>query len=270
MGGKKQWISVDPVGHCLAEYTLYDAYLAGVDKAVWVLQATDVPYFSATIGRRIANKMQVRYVVQPSPEQYGFASDSKPLGTGHALLCAMQAIDQSFILVNADDYYGRNAIASAVSCAQNNECGCVAYSVGQTVKKGMEHRALLHKTSSGGVGLCECTLWRGADGTLFAKDDTCVKEVAEDTLAAMNLFALQPSISTSATRCFAAFLQEGKQEECRLSDVLDDYTGRTQLPLRLLPTTDKWAGLTYREDVAKMRRFLAAKVPDEYPQWLWR
>ena len=267
-GGNKQWVEVDDHGHCLVEYALYDAMAAGADQVIWVVREQDLESIAKTVGKRVQRRMTVEYVIQPSADYYGFAANHPPLGTGHALMCALPYIHQPFVLLNADDYYGQRAIAAAVNCAAKGELGCIAYRAGQTVPDKAVHRALCHCTQ-GQVGLCECTLWRD-DGRLMARDDTCTRSIDEDALVGMNLYALQPGIRTAATRTFADFLQQGTQDECRLTDVINQHIALTGCTMRLLVSPDHWLGITYREDLIAVRRKLAAlRALGRYPIDLW-
>lgn len=270
-GGDKQWTPVDEMGHCLAEYALYDARLCGVERVVFVIRNEDLARWQR-VRQRIAGHLCVSYVIQPDPAQYGFAPEHPPLGTGHALLCGLQAVKEPFVLFNADDYYGKEAVAQAVRCAFDGDCGLVAYPLGDTVPtEGSVHRALCHRLSDGGVGLCECTVWRDAAGRLFARDATCTRLVEQETLVGMNLLALQPDLMGAAVRCFTRFLTEGTHAECLLSEVLNEHCERTHMPLRLLLSADRWMGMTYRTDMGAVRRHLQAlRRSGEYPARLWQ
>ena len=268
-GGNKQWVEVDEAGHCLVEYALYDAHKAGADQVVWVVRAEDMDAVANAVGDRVSRRMQVTYVVQPAPDRYGFGAQHPPLGTGHALVCALPQIHSPFVLLNADDYYGAEAVAMAARCAAQGNMGCVAYPVGQTVPDKAVHRALCHRTAHG-AGLCECTLWRDAHGHLMARDDTCTRAIEEDALVGMNLYALQPDIRPAAVRTFARFLEQGTGEECRLTDVINEHIARTGCTMRLLLSPDRWMGVTYREDLVSVRRHLAAlRAMGRYPTHLW-
>ena len=268
--GRKQLATVDEAEQTLVDYALYDAALSGVSRAVIVTSALNRPLFAQTVGARIGQNLTVDYVEQTPPEVYGFEPTCPPLGTGHAFLCGAQGLKEPFIVFNADDFYGREAIRTAVDIARRGEYGCVTFPAGQTVGRAPVHRGLCLTEAGRLKGICECTFGRDAVGKLYAEDATCRKYVRESTPVNMNLYAMQPTIVATAAKCFAAFLAENKQTECLLGDVVTEYVGRTHTPFVAARANSRWYGVTYREDLVRVRAHIAKlRKHGVYPRSLW-
>ena len=270
-GGKKtkQLTAVDREGNTLLDYALYDAHRAGVDKAVIVVNRVNRALMARTVGVRIGKSMSVTLVEQTPPTVYGFAEDRKPLGTGHAFLCGAQHVKEPFVVLNADDFYGKEAIRQAVDLAAEGKCGCVVYDAGQTVRDTPVHRGIALTERGRLSGICECTFARDDAGRLYAEDDTCRKYVSEITPVNMNLLAMQPTVTATAAKCFARFLEEGTQAECYLGDVICDYVGRHEA-VYAVRAKSRWYGMTYREDLKDVTAHIEKlRKMGEYPTPLW-
>jgi len=266
----KQLTAVDEEGHTLLDYALYDAYLAGIDKAIIVVNARNKTQMAQKVGVRIGAKLSVILAEQTPPTVYGFAEGHRPLGTGHAFLCGAQLIKEPFVVLNGDDFYGREAIAQAATLAAEGKYGCIVYKAGQTVGKTRVNRGIALTDKGRLTGICECAFDRDRDGRLYAQDDTCRRYVSESTPVNMNLYAMQPAVTATAAKCFARFLEEGKDSECYLGDIVTEYIGNNHHTVYAQRAESRWYGVTYREDVksvhAHIRRLRNAGV---YPRKLW-
>ena len=268
--GAKQLAAVDDRGHTLTDYALYDAWLSGVDEVVAVVSPEGQTAFADGVGKRISKVMRVRYAVQSPPTVYGFDADHPPLGTGHAFLCGASGVKSPMIVLNADDFYGRDAIRAAVQCAMSGDYGVVSYPVGATVGKEPVHRGICLMEEGEFAGVCECTFSRDGAGKLYAEDASCRRYVSERTPVSMNLFALQPAIVATAAKCFAEHLRTYDGKECYLGDIVTTFIGRTHPIVRHIPAKGEWMGLTYRSDLARVRRRIDRLVErDVYPKCLW-
>lgn len=268
--GDKQLATVDEDECTLVDYALYDAIRAGVTRAVIVVAKENAARFAQTVGVRIGGKLSVEYVEQTPPAVYGFDEDCPPLGTGHAFLCGAQGLKEPFVVMNADDFYGREAIAQAVDLSAMGEFGCVAYPAGKTVARTPVHRGICLTEKDKLVGICECTLCRDAVGKLYAEDDTCRRYVSENTAVNMNLYAMQPAIVPTAAKCFATFLAQNARPECYLGDVISEFVGRTHSLFKVVRAKSRWYGLTYAEDLRRVRAAIAKlRRAGEYPPHLW-
>jgi len=263
--------AMDDLGQTLVDYALYDAYLAGVEEAVIVVSREGRQAFDEAVGRRLSRRLRLRYAEQTSPVAYGFDPTHPPLGTGHAFLCGVGQIKTPFVVLNADDYYGRAAIGQAVACAKGGGYGVVSYPAGQTVKQEPVHRGICLTEGRRLTGICECVFARDGAGKLYAEDATCRKYLPENTPVNMNLYAMQPEVRPAAATSFAAFLQRDKESECFLGDIVTDFVGRTHQIVHHIRAKSRWLGITYREDVGAVRRYLAKlRQSGVYPMDLWR
>lgn len=289
-GGLKQ---IDPVGVCaeaILDYSLFDAYRAGFRTAVIIIKKQIEQDFLATIGRRLARcPMEIRYAYQELeklPPSYSPPKDrKKPFGTGHAILCAKDAIgDAPFAVINADDYYGRSAfrqIFSRLSDAKDTEfldfC-MVGYSLRNTL------------SSNGGVARGICTvdkdgdlsdIWecigiekRGAE-VGYSKDGQWAV-LDPNTTVSMNMFGFTSGIFPALERDFLNFLaqelpQNPEKAELYLPTVVDHLMKAGKAKVRVLPTAERWFGVTYAADKPVVVRALAELTEQgAYPVGLWR
>lgn len=268
-GGDKALAAVDGRGQTLPEYTLYDAYMAGVDRAVLVVREEDCDKFAPLI-KRWAGRMELVLAYQTPPSAYGYER-AKPLGTGHALLCAQDKVRGEFVLANADDYYGREAIALAVDCASKRLPAVVGYPLGETVpKEGAVSRAVLVEREGNLKGIVECRAKR-AGGKITVEDGRCRRLLDPSVPVSLNLFALPKEIFAEAGRAFGRFLlQAGDEEECLLTQVISDYVARGG-QVSVLSSPDKWVGMTYSRDLSGVTRYLEGMVKGGgYPEELCR
>lgn len=255
-GGDKQVCEVDDRGQLLMEYTLYDACLAGVERAVLVIREQDQSKF-APLCDRWKGKVKMEFAYQIPPAAYGFERET-PLGTGHALLCAAGAVKGSFVLVNADDYYGKGAIALAVSHAKRGENALVGYPLGSTVPPvGRVSRGIVLQEEGYLKGIVECSTYRV--GERIAVEDGKVKRYLPSFVpVSLNLFALSQGIFASAGRVFGGFLLEADEgAECLLTQVIADYLSRGGT-IKVDSSPDRWMGMTHRRELEEVKRYLAA------------
>ncbi len=270
-GGNKQWTAIDDRGQTLLEYTLYDAWRTGVDSVVLVVREDETDAVRQGLGRRLARHLLVQYAVQAAPEWYGFENRSRPLGTGHAVLCCGD-LGQPFVLCNADDFYGSQTIAEAVeNCATWEQSVVTAYPVASTLPdEGRVHRAVCICRGKQLLRLVESTVWQ-EDGHVWCDDGYAVRRLAADAPVCMNLAVLDNKIVQSAGYVFAQFLQSGKPDgECLLSEVVNDWIDRVRRPVQWVWAADRWCGMTYRRDAQNVREQLQNLVQQGvYPTVLW-
>lgn len=277
-GGLKQ---LDPVGECgefIIDYSVYDAIKAGFDKVVFIIRKHNLEIFKETIGNRISPFIKVEYAFQePDYLPEGFVcpeSRTRPWGTTHALLCAKDSIDEAFAVINADDFYGRGAYAEMAkrlpSLSGENaimigyrientlsENGSVSRGIcemnGDTVESITEHKKIYEK---GGRIFCEC------------KDS--LHEIERGSFASMNFFGLTKELLLKFEKSFLDFIKvnlDSEKAEC----YLPESTSKQAETITLYPTSEKWFGVTYKEDkastVAKIKEMTEKGI---YPVGLWK
>ena len=265
-GGLKQ---IDPVGshgEAILDYSLYDAYQAGFRTAVILIKEAIREAFMATVGKRLAKSpMEIRYAYQELeklPEGYAVPEGRvKPFGTGHAVICAGEAVgDAPFAVINADDYYGRAAyktIYQFLSNATDPYGYCmVGYRLDKTV------------TDNGSVARGICTMdqqdylrsitertriEKYPGGIHITEDGKNWVDLKEDTIVSMNLMGLMPSFLQEAKDRFPAFLDKALAEnplkgEYFLPSIVQQLLTEGKATMKVLTSPDQWYGVTYAAD----------------------
>ena len=291
-GGLKQ---IDPVGVCgeaILDFSLFDAHEAGFETAVIIIKEAIKKDFMETVGARLEKcPMEIRYAYQELdklPEGYTCPADrTKPWGTSHAILCAREAIDGApFAVVNADDYYGKDAYKVIYDFLANNEDGekfsycMVGYELSKTVTENGSVARGVCVTNEEGY-LTEITertkieLYEG--GIHFTEDDGATwTELAEDTTVSMNLWGFTESFINAAEASFPAFLDAtlagGKAKaEFFLPATVSMLLAEDKATVKVLHSADKWYGVTYAADKPVVVAALKEKTAEGlYPaEGLW-
>ena len=262
-GGNKQVDGLGPNGEILMEYSIYDAIRAGFNKVVFVIKPGMKDLVASICGDRIAKKVQVDYVFQDFSSVPSFyqipAERTKPFGTVHAVLVARDVIDQPFAVINADDYYGVSAFATAYeklqTLAPQGEATMVSYQLKNTVSK--------NGTVSRGVCRAEEGNLSEVVETLKIKlcEDGEIRDIGNgepgvllDPLApvSMNFWGFTPWIFGRLEEYFVDFLKglapDAIKAECLLPVFVDDLMHRGELTVAMLTTDAMWFGVTYQED----------------------
>jgi len=256
-GGLKQAAGIGPNGEMIIDYSVYDAVKAGFGKAVFIIRKDIEEEFRAACGRRIEKMIDVEYVYQQLdaiPSGFSVPADrTKPWGTGHAVLCAKDAIKNPFMVINADDYYGQTVYQTMCDYLTNNKGMCMAgYKLANTLSE--------NGTVSRGV----CTVENG-----YLKDIVEVTDISkdsgypDDTIVSMNMWGLDPEIFPFIEKEFELFLKDHSTElksEFFLPSIVNKRMNELKMPVRVLETTEKWYGVTYREDAPAVKKAMAEKI----------
>ena len=285
-GGLKQ---IDPVGSCgeaILDYSLYDAYRAGFETAVIIIKDAIRKDFMDTVGKRLEDcPMEIRYAYQELdklPEGYTVPEGrTKPWGTAHAILTAAPAIDGSFAVINADDFYGRTAFSTVYDflSAQDdeNKHAMVAYRLRNTVtENGSVSRGICTAEDGYLKDVTECLRIEkdGNDARTTEDEGKTWTPLSGDTLVSMNLWGFGHGILDAFQAGFPAFLDRNlpvnpMKCEFLLPTVVSDLLGEGKATVRVLDSKDKWHGVTYKEDkpgvVEAFKQLKANGVyPDEF------
>ena len=283
-GGLKQIEPVGPNGEFIIDYSIYDAIRAGFDKVVFVIKRENYEIFLETVGNRVSKYIDVYYAFQDMnflPEGFSCPSDRvKPWGTSHAILCARDLIDENFAIINADDFYGRDAysvMSKFLDEKHDNNIYCVVgYKVSNTLSEnGSVKRGVCHAKDGFLTDLVESKVER-VDGGIVASplDGSDSFNVTDDTLVSMNMLGFNTSILDYINDNFAKFLDNNKDNILSCEYLIPDTVFAAMkdgfASVKLLSTTSKWQGITYREDKDK----LVSEINDliscgEYPSKLW-
>lgn len=287
-GGIKQLEPVGPNGEIIMDYSIYDAREAGFNKVVFVIRKDLEKDFKEVIGNRIEKEIEVAYAYQELsdiPQEYSerFADRTKPWGTGQAILCCKDVINEPFVVINADDYYGKEAYREAyrylteeVKQSDKTQLCMVGFVLGNTLSE------------NGGVtrGICKV----GEDGMLtdivetsnIEKTENGASVRTEDKLVkvdvnapvSMNMWGLHPDFFDVLENGFADFLsniEDGNlKAEYLLPTIIGGLLEEGKADVKVLKSHDKWFGVTYKEDkeavVASVRSLVDAGV---YPEKLF-
>ena len=290
-GGLKQ---IDPVGNhgeAILDYSLYDAYEAGFRTAVIVIKEAIRKDFMATVGKRLEKSpLEIRYAFQEIdklPEGFSVPEGrTKPWGTGHAVLCAADAVDGApFAAINADDYYGKTAlkkIYTFLESAQDTDkyAYCmVAYNMGNTVTENGSVARGICETDAEGFLTCvtERTRIEQYEGGIhyIGDDGESWVDVAADTPVSMNMWGFTGSFMGELKAEFPRFLtnlmpKNPEKAEMFLPSAVSKLIDEGKATVKVLRTADKWYGVTYAADKPTVIAALQALTQQGlYPDGLW-
>ncbi len=287
-GGLKQMEGFGPQGETLLEYSVYDAIRSGFARAVFVIQRKMETAFAETVGRRLEEKIEVALAFQDPelrPEETAQAGcrpeREKPWGTGHALRSALPAVNEPFLVMNADDFYGRGAFEEAAeflgeASREGGTFGLVGYQLGRTLSPHGQ-------VSRGVLNLSEGMLLRGieerhqierkTEGIQYLDTDTNIRyRLGGRALVSMNLLALTPEINPVVEAAWMNFLKEDggdPKAEFGVPDVMEAAMEAGHR-IRVIPTEEGWMGVTHADDAESVRAGLRHRVGEgQYPDPLW-
>lgn len=285
-GGLKQIEPLGPNGEFIIDYSVYDAIKAGFTKIVFLIKEENYDIFKETIGARVEPHIKVEYCFQKNdnlPEGYTLPEDRvKPLGTAHAILCCREKVNEPFIIINADDFYGRDAFEKGAEFLKSIKdekpypYGMIAYLVKNTItENGAVKRGVCEIDGDVLKKITESSVER-IDGKIIAKPLSGSEpfEVAEDDTVSMNMLLFTPSIFDYIKSHFKEFLDSNKDnlEKCEylIPDVLFDTIKEGYATAKVIKTTSTWYGVTYKEDAEGVKKALKQLVDEnEYPNHLW-
>ena len=282
-GGLKQIEPVDEQGHIIMDFSLFDAHRAGFRDLVFIIKPELAESFQARIGSRMERYFNVRYVFQTVdklPQGYTLPEGRvKPWGTGHAVLCAAEAVEGPFAVVNADDFYGPGAFRAIYDylAANTDESAyaMVGYRLRNTVtENGHVARGICQVENGLLTGITERTkiYKKGNDGT-YTEDGVTFVDLPGDTLVSMNLFGFTHKMMDELAARFPAFLDENlpkNPEKYFLPTVVNQQLEEGSATVRVLPCEEVWHGVTYREDLQSVKDAISElKANGTYTQELW-
>ncbi|MCI8445639.1 MAG: nucleotidyltransferase [Bacilli bacterium] len=281
----KQIAKVGPNGEFLIDYSIYDAIQEGFQKVVFVIKKEHEMIFRQTVGNRVSKYIQVEYAfqdIQDIPAGYSVpAGRDKPWGTAHAILAARNIINEPFVIINADDFYGRDAYRVAAKFLDNNQddhCySVIGYQVKNTLSEnGAVKRGICLEENHQLVELIESNVIEH-DGVITATplDGRSMMIVDQESLVSMNMLCFTPTIFEYIERKFPKFLDQNLSVnplkcEYLIPDVLDAAKREQFAKVCLERTTAKWYGMTYYEDKALVVASLSKMIEKgDYPVVLW-
>lgn len=287
-GGLKQIDPVGPNGEIILDYSVYDALQAGFSKVVFIIsKAVEIP-FRERINRSIAKRCEVVHVLQRLEDMpAGFTVPSgriKPWGTGQAVLATRGEVNSPFAVINADDFYGRTSyqtIADYLRKAQDCDGkvdGCmISYRLGNTLTEhGHVARGICSIGENGELkNIIERTrIERDGSSARYTEDGESWIPLSLDTPVSMNIWGFTPGIFPALEQRFPLFLEKNQvnieKAEYYLPNVVGDLVREKLAHIAILPSLEKWHGVTYPQDKAEVNTAIHAMVRQGlYPVDLW-
>jgi len=284
-GGLKQMDAMGPNGEAVIDYSVFDAIRAGFGKVVFIIRRDFEQAFRDFVDARFANAIPVEYVYQELgdlPDGYDCpAGREKPWGTGHATLAARTAVNEPFAVINADDFYGRDAYEKlagflAKSAGSKASYCMVGFRLNNTLSDfGTVSRGLCTTGDDGNLkSVKELTKIAGtADGAENTNDDGSVMKLTGEEPVSMNMWGFTPDFFETTNEKFALFLSERGQEEKSefyIPSVVDEMIQENRATCAVLRTSSAWFGVTYQEDKPHVTKSIRDLIDaGEYPEKLW-
>ena len=283
-GSMKQTEGFGPSGETIMDYSIYDAIQAGFGKVVFIIRKDFADNFKAIFDNKLKGKIAVEYVFQEM-DSFVNAEDmpadrTKPWGTGHAVLCAADVVNEPFAVINADDFYGRDGFVKAAEFLKN-ECNEKTWSIiGYTLKNTLSE----HGTVSRGVcdtdsnhnllDINERTkIYRNQQGKVVYEDNGQLVEVDDETPVSMNFWCFHQSVFEVIKKLFSDFPKnnfDNIKAEFFIPIIGDHFIKQGGGAIKVIPTAAQWFGVTYKEDAPEVKASLHKLIADgEYPASLW-
>ena len=285
-GGLKQLTPVGPNGEFLIDYSIYDAIKAGVNKVIFVIKEEHLNDFRETIGKRLEKQLEVKYAFQKCDdlpiELTRSVERVKPWGTGQALLASREYVNDNFMIINADDFYGRDAFLTLGNYLKEvddsnsdiKHYAMVAYLLKNTLSdNGTVSRGVCEVENDYLVRVTERTKIGYNNGDLVYFEDDGITSIDENSLVSLNLFGFTPGVFEDASNYFKEFLSNEDnldKKEFYLPTVVQKSIDDRKCNLRVLRTSSKFNGMTYKEDLEKVKENIRNLIEEGvYPSNLW-
>lgn len=282
-GSMKQIQGFGPSGETIMEYSIYDAIRAGFKKVVFIIREEFAQDFKNIFEPKLKGKIETGYVYQ---HLNAFVGDrkipserTKPWGTAHAVLCAKDAVNEPFAVINADDFYGKDAFEKSYKFL-TTDCSESVYSiVGYDLVKtlsdnGTVNRGVCQVDNKGNLSsIAERVNISEKDGKILCEDGLEPHELPRDSKVSMNFWNFHPSIFPYSEKLFGQFLDENIEKpksEFFIPIVADKFINEGKGVIEVIPTSAQWFGVTYKEDAPEVQQKLDELVDSGvYPNKLW-
>lgn len=283
-GSMKQIQAFGPSGETIMDYSIFDAIKAGFQKVVFIIREEFADDFKAIFEPKLKGRIETAYVYQEMDKYMGDQvvpeDRKKPWGTSHAILCAKEAVNEPFAVINADDFYGNDSFRKALAFLQN-ECKEDVYAL-----IGYELAKTLSEHGSVSRGVCDVDrednlvainerlkIYRENGQIVSEEPDGSKIPLPEDAKTSMNFWCFHPSIFSFLEAGFKTFLHENinnLKSEYLIPFSADQFIKKGLGVIKVIPTSSKWFGVTYKEDAPIVQKSLNGLVENqEYPKSLW-
>lgn len=287
-GGLKQIDPVDNYGNKIIDFSIYDAIRAGFKKVIFIIKKENLDDFKTCIGDIVRDHIEVEYVFQELtniPDGFSVPEGRvKPWGTAHAVLSAIDSVDGPFAVINADDFYGKEAFEKIYDYLVNTQddskyrYAMVGYKLINTLtENGSVSRGVCSTDYNGYLSDIEekTKIIKTENGAAFTDNDKDYVDIAADTIVSMNMWGFQKSFMSELKTAFAKFIETDVngnplKAECYLPFVVDDLIKADKATVKVLTSSDKWFGVTYKEDKPfVVESIQSLKDAGLYPEKLW-
>lgn len=282
-GSMKQIESFGPEGETIMDYSIYDAIEAGFGKVVFIIRKEFAENFKAIFEPRLKGKIEVDYVFQDLNSYIGShtvpAERSKPWGTAHAVLCSKEVVKEPFAVINADDFYGRDAFDKAYTFL-TGECNdkvwsIIGYELLRTLSDhGTVNRGVCQVDNQGNLASIVERLNISKKGeAIVCEDGQEPHEISMDSKVSMNFWCFNPAVFEYSQQLFIDFLNkyiETPKSEFFIPIVADEFIQSGTGVIKVIPTSADWFGVTYKEDAPAVKASIDELIASgKYPSGLW-
>ncbi len=287
-GGLKQIDPIDEYGNKIIDFSIYDACRAGFKKVVFIIKKENEEDFRTCIGDIVKDHIEVKYVHQELtniPEGFSVPEGRvKPWGTAHAILSCLGTVDEPFAVINADDFYGKEAFDKLYEYLTTNEddekyrYAMVGFELKNTLtENGSVSRGVCTKDDNDFLtDIVERTkIVKTENGAAYTEDGENYIDIDDETLVSMNCWGFTKSFLSEVKKAFEEFMKNEVdanplKSECFLPFVVDDLLKAGKATVKVLSSKDKWFGVTYKEDKPfVMEQIKELKNKGIYPEKLW-
>ena len=286
-GGLKQMDQFGPSGETIIDYSIYDAIRAGFGKVVFIIRESLRNDFEEVFGKKYEGKIKLEFVSQELDKiPSGIAVNPervKPWGTAHAVLMAKDVINEPFAVINADDFYGKDAFEkmgaylSGLEADDTTSYSMVGYYLHNTLSDhGSVNRGICETDAEGNLTIVteRTKIERNADGVIqFPDEEGAIHSLGEDTVVSMNMWGCIPAVFDQCEQQFSEFLKDRGQElksEFYIPTLISNLIDSNDAVVKVLNTDAEWFGVTYKEDkpvvVENLNRLVSEGI---YPSNLW-
>jgi UTP-glucose-1-phosphate uridylyltransferase len=284
-GSMKQTQGFGPNGETILEYSVYDAIRAGFGKVVFIIREAFAEGFKELLEPKLVGKIETEYVFQELNSFIGDrvlpANRTKPWGTAHAVLCCKNVVNEPFAVINADDFYGRDAFVKAhhflTTACNNTTYAIVAWSLANTLSEnGSVSRGICKVNDAGNlIEIHERTkIYRNEVGAVVYEEEDGVYSLEEDAKTSMNFLCFSPNLFDILEEKFPRFLDAQMHEpksEFYIPLVAGDFVKEGRGQVKVIGTNGQWFGVTYKEDAPVVAESVQNLVDlGMYPNQLWR
>jgi hypothetical protein len=283
-GSMKQVAGFGPSGETIMDYSIYDAIKAGFKKVVFIIREEFADAFKAIMEPKLQGRIETAYAYQALtdylPEGFEVTAErTKPWGTAHAVLCSRNVVNENFVVINADDFYGYDGFSKAYAFCQDGctdqTWGIIGYTLSKTLSDhGTVSRGVCQTDENNNlVAINERTQigWKGEK--VVYQDETGEHEVSAESPVSMNFWCFSPAAFDYSEKLFHQFVKDNghlPKSEFFIPIVGDNFIKEPGCAIRVVPTGAQWFGVTYKEDAPIVQASISKLVEEgEYPGSLW-